>query len=112
MLSIIIITLVFSWPLSHLLLNGVTYQMVLSFVFFSIIEGAYFGAMMAYLAEVFPAKIRYTSLSFGYNLGFAFFAGLAPLFATTLITIMQPASTISYVLFLSALISMIGVLIA
>lgn len=41
-----------------------------------------YGPLGAYMVEMFPLKIRYTSISFPYHFGFGIFGGLAPYFAT------------------------------
>lgn len=41
-----------------------------------------YAPMAAFLVEMFPLKIRYTSLSLPYHLGFGIFGGLSPYFAT------------------------------
>ncbi|MDN4574117.1 MFS transporter [Pandoraea cepalis] len=45
-----------------------------------------YGPMSAYYVELFPARIRYTSISVPYNIGAAIFGGLAP-FITTAIAV-------------------------
>ena len=49
-----------------------------------------YGPIAAYLVELFPAKIRYTSLSVPYHLGNGWFGGFTPLIATSPIL---PAAT-------------------
>jgi len=44
-----------------------------------------YGPIAAYLVELFPAKIRYTSLSVPYHLGNGWFGGFTPLLATSLV---------------------------
>ncbi|MGH2563508.1 MAG: MFS transporter [Ginsengibacter sp.] len=44
-----------------------------------------YGPLAAYLVEMFPLKIRYSSLSLPYHIGFGIFGGMAPLIATYLI---------------------------
>ena len=43
-----------------------------------------YGPMAAFLVELFPAKIRYTSMSFPYHIGNGWFGGLLPLFFTAI----------------------------
>ena len=112
LLSLILICFMLTWPLCNQLLSHNTHLIILTLLFFAIIEGCYFGIMMAYLGELFPARIRYTSLSFGYNLGFAIFAGLAPTCVSFLMLTLSPALSVSYLIFLSSIISMMGVLIS
>lgn len=44
-----------------------------------------YGPIAAYLVELFPAKIRYTSLSIPYHLGNGEFGGLTPFIATAIV---------------------------
>ena len=44
-----------------------------------------YGPIAAYLVELFPAKIRYTSLSLPYHLGNGWFGGFTPLIATAIV---------------------------
>jgi MHS family proline/betaine transporter-like MFS transporter len=112
LLSIIFLTFILVWHLCQQLLTNNVHHIIFTLLFFSVIEGCYFGIMMAYLGDLFPAQIRYTSLSFGYNLGFALFAGLAPICANLLMLSISPELAVAYLVFLSALISMVGVLIS
>ncbi len=41
-----------------------------------------YGPIAAFLVEMFPANVRYTSMSFPYHIGNGWFGGLLPLFAT------------------------------
>jgi hypothetical protein len=41
-----------------------------------------YGPIAAYLVELFPTKIRYTSMSLPYHIGNGVFGGLVPLIAT------------------------------
>jgi sugar phosphate permease len=43
-----------------------------------------YGPMAAYLVELFPVKIRYTSMSLPYHIGNGWFGGMLPLLATAL----------------------------
>ena len=45
------------------------------------------GVAPAAMAEMFPARIRYTGLSVSYNIAMALFGGTAPVAATWLIKI-------------------------
>lgn len=44
-----------------------------------------YGPIAAFLVELFPPKIRYTSLSFPYHIGNGIFGGMLPLLATALV---------------------------
>jgi MFS family permease len=43
-----------------------------------------YAPMSAYYVELFPAKVRYTSISIPYNIGAGYFGGLAPFMSTAL----------------------------
>jgi MFS family permease len=62
------------------------WQMVgLIFCLISFVSMAY-GPIAAFLVELFPIKIRYTSMSFPYHIGNGIFGGLMPAIATFLVT--------------------------
>src|SRR6478672_4175967 len=50
-----------------------------------------YGPIAAFLVELFPTKIRYTSMSLPYHIGNGVFGGLVPFIATLITTI--PGST-------------------
>jgi hypothetical protein len=45
-----------------------------------------YGPIAAFLVELFPTKIRYTSMSLPYHIGNGVFGGLVPFIATALVT--------------------------
>ncbi len=47
--------------------------------------GMVYGPIAAYLVELFPAKIRYTSMSLPYHIGNGWFGGILPLLATAMV---------------------------
>ena len=57
-------------------------------VFLLFVQGLYasmiYGPIAAYLVEAFPARIRYTSLSLPYHIGFGIFGGSLPLIGLSL----------------------------
>jgi len=46
-----------------------------------------YGPMAAFLVDLFPARIRYTSLSLPYHLGNGWFGGMLPLVATSMVAV-------------------------
>ncbi len=44
-----------------------------------------YGPIAAFLVELFPTKIRYTSMSFPYHIGNGWFGGMLPLLATAMV---------------------------
>ena len=46
-----------------------------------------YGPIAAFLVELFPTKIRYTSMSLPYHIGNGWFGGMLPLLATALVAV-------------------------
>ena len=62
------------------LLNDENYRMMILIVFIMIIYVTMvYGPIAAFLVELFPTKIRYTSMSLPYHIGNGVFGGLTPL---------------------------------
>ena len=51
-----------------------------------------YGPVAAFLVELFPTKIRYTSMSLPYHIGNGIFGGLLPFIATSLVTAAKAAN--------------------
>jgi MFS family permease len=66
--------------------SGINYPMVLLIlvVLVAFVTMVY-GPIAAYLVELFPAKIRYTSMSLPYHIGNGWFGGMLPLVATAMV---------------------------
>ena len=76
-----------------------------------------YGPLAAFLVEMFPLKIRYSSMSLPYHIGFGIFGGMCPVIATYLIEKAKLGNTenyylagLSYPLTLMAISLSIGVL--
>jgi MFS family permease len=63
-----------NWPMTLLIL-----------VIFLIYVTMVYGPIAAYLVELFPTKIRYTSMSLPYHIGNGWFGGMLPLLATAMV---------------------------
>jgi MFS family permease len=57
----------------------VHWKIILGVVLIVILSGITYGPLAAILVEMFPAKIRYTSLSIPYHIGSGYFGGFLPL---------------------------------
>jgi MFS family permease len=67
------------------LLSGATYWWMVSLITIQVIfVTMVYGPIAAFLVELFPTKIRYTSMSLPYHIGNGIFGGLTPLIATSL----------------------------
>lgn len=70
------------------LLNEKSYWIMIAIVFVMILYVTMvYGPIAAFLVEMFPTKIRYTSMSLPYHVGNGIFGGLTPFIATLLTTI-------------------------
>ncbi|HWW49588.1 MAG TPA: MFS transporter [Xanthobacteraceae bacterium] len=59
-------------------------KIVLILIAMTIVVAMIYGPVASFLVEFFPAKIRYTALSFPYHIGAGIFGGFLPFFATWL----------------------------
>lgn len=68
-------------------LNTPNYWIIILLVFIQILfVTMVYGPIAAFLVEMFPAKIRYTSMSLPYHIGNGIFGGLLPTVATYLVS--------------------------
>lgn len=92
-------------------LVGNTYIMVIILVFFQIfLVTMVYGPIAAFLVELFPTQIRYTSMSLPYHIGNGVFGGLVPFIATLMATFpgATPLSGLWYPIGVAALSCIIG----
>jgi MFS family permease len=68
--------------------NKVNYPMtiLILFIFMVFVTGSY-GPIAAFLVELFPTRIRYTSMSLPYHIGNGWFGGMLPLTATAIVAL-------------------------
>ncbi|HEX3529210.1 MAG TPA: MFS transporter [Thermoanaerobaculia bacterium] len=67
-----------------------------------------YGPIAAYLVELFPAKIRYTSMSFPYHIGNGWFGGMLPFLATAMVA---AAGNIYYGLWYPVIVALLTVVV-
>jgi len=72
---------------SKLLPGNIYWEMVLIVFVMILYVTMVYGPIAAFLVELFPTKIRYTSMSLPYHIGNGVFGGLTPFIATLLTTI-------------------------
>jgi MFS family permease len=66
--------------------HKIDWQLVLGIlVLFLIYVAMVYGPIAAFLVELFPTKIRYTSMSLPYHIGNGWFGGMLPLLATAIV---------------------------
>jgi hypothetical protein len=81
-------------PIIHIPASSQWKMIGLIFCLISFVSMAY-GPIAAFLVELFPIKIRYTSMSFPYHIGNGIFGGLMPAIATFLVTTASNDNTIA-----------------
>ena len=70
-----------------------------------------YGPIAAFLVELFPTRIRYTSMSLPYHIGNGIFGGLTPLIATSLTTSSgDPLAGLWYPIIVAAICFVIGMI--
>ena len=67
-----------------------------------------YGPIAAFLVELFPTRIRYTSMSFPYHIGNGWFGGMLPLLATAMVA---KAGNIYYGLWYPVIVAVLTVII-
>ncbi|MBV8776579.1 MAG: MFS transporter [Alphaproteobacteria bacterium] len=70
----------------------------------------YAATCASFLTEIIPTRVRYTSMSFGYNIAVAIFGGFAPFIATWLIRETGSSSAPAFYLIAAAVVTGIAVL--
>ena len=68
-------------PLTNILGIGVM------LIIFGCMSGATFGPVASLLSEMFPPRIRYSSMSIPYHIGTGYFGGFLPLIASTIVAL-------------------------
>ncbi|CAG5068202.1 Sialic acid transporter NanT [Dyadobacter sp. CECT 9623] len=92
-------------------LSSSTYIMVIALVFFQVLlVTMVYGPIAAFLVELFPTQIRYTSMSLPYHIGNGVFGGLVPFIATLVASFSgsTPLSGLWYPIGIAALSFVIG----
>ena len=95
------------------LLSEENYRMMVIIIFVMILYVTMvYGPIAAFLVELFPTKIRYTSMSLPYHIGNGVFGGLTPFIATLLTTIYTGDKLVGlyYPIIIAAVCLIIGVL--
>lgn len=80
-----LVTGVLVYPLFRWIDSGTMVVTAVALAIFALINGLLQGAMPVAMAELFPARLRYSAMAIGYNFALAIFGGTAPLVATWLI---------------------------
>lgn len=77
--------LVFSWPILAVFNSGTTVGVYVGQLVVAVLLAMFSGPGPAALCELFPTKLRYSTMSIGYNFSVMAFGGTAPFVATGLV---------------------------
>jgi len=77
---------VLTYPLFLLIAQGSFLSVLLAQLAFAVVVSLYIGPVAAAIVEMFPTRVRYSSLGISYNISVAVFGGTAPFIATFLIS--------------------------
>jgi MFS transporter, MHS family, proline/betaine transporter len=80
-----LVTGVLVYPLFVWIDSGTAIAASVALTVFALTNGCIQGAMPVAMADMFPARLRFSGMAIGYNLTLALFGGTAPLVATWLI---------------------------
>lgn len=85
-ISGIILTILYAFPYFWMLQQNSVFLLILATVIgLGVIWGSVNAVLGTMISEIFSAKVRYTGISLGYQLGAAVAGGTAPLIATALL---------------------------
>jgi MHS family proline/betaine transporter-like MFS transporter len=96
-------------PLFALIGQGNTAVAVVCLILLGQFEGAYLGVISSAYCEMFPASVRATGFSLGFNLSSIVAGGTAPYIATWLIDQTDDDKSPAYLLVAAGVLSLIGV---
>ena len=73
------------YPFFLLAASGSVGLAILGELLMMVCYAPYAATCASFLTEIIPTRVRYTSMSFGYNVAVALFGGFAPFIATWLV---------------------------
>jgi metabolite-proton symporter len=108
----IVATMIYAFPYFWILQQGSVFLLILATVIgLGFIWGSLNAVQGTMMSEFFPAKIRNTGISLGYQLGAAIAGGTAPLVATALLAKFNNSFIpVAFYMILAAFISLIAIL--
>jgi MHS family proline/betaine transporter-like MFS transporter len=110
MISSCVAFILLGYPFFLLASSGSVILAVIGELLMMVCYAPYAATCASFLTEIIPTRVRYTSMSFGYNTAVAIFGGFAPVVATWLVRETGSAGAPSIYLIAAALITGIAVL--
>lgn len=97
---------ILAYPLFIMLASGVLWQVYVAMGIFTLIFSIFIPTAFVCMVESFNPQIRYTGLSFGFNVGLAIFGGTCPLIATWLIAVTGNNTSPAFYMMLAAVVAL------
>jgi MFS family permease len=98
-----------AWPIMN---TGTEVAVVSAIAIGIAAQGIMYGPMAAFIAEMFPTRVRATGASFGYQVAGVLGGALAPLLAQLLLTAFGSTSAVSVYVVITAVIAVVSALLA
>ena len=105
-----LILMLATYSLFQLIIHGGLLTIISCQLVFGIVLAAYCGPAVAATVELFPTKLRYTSISIGFNLAVAIMGMTSPMISTRLISGLKTPAAPGYVIIGASAISFVSVL--
>jgi len=102
--------IILAYPLIIWTDHGIFSAALISQLIFAVLIAGALGPMAATLVELFPTRIRFSSIGIAYNITLAIFGGTAPLVSTWLVSRTGDIASPAYYLTAMAIISLIATL--
>ncbi len=99
--------IVLAYPLFTLLSSGNLLKVYIAMGIFTVIFSLYLPTAFVCMVEAFNTEIRYTGLSFGFNVGLAIFGGTCPLIMTWLIEVTGNNSAPAFYMIAAAIVALL-----
>lgn len=96
-----------AYPLFHWMDGGSMVAVCVAMSVFAVFMAGVQATLAVAMAELFPARLRYSGTAIGYNLTLAIFGGTAPLFATWLIAKTGDLTSPAWYLTIVAIVSLL-----
>ena len=103
-------TLFLILPCFRFLIQGELFSVILAMGILTLISSLEQASTSITVVENFPARLRYSGISFGYNIGLAIFGGASPFIASSLIKSTHNPISPAYYLLIAAMITFLVVL--
>jgi MHS family proline/betaine transporter-like MFS transporter len=98
-----------TYPLFQFIIHGSLLVIIFCQLVFGAVLAVYCGPAVAATVELFPTKLRYTSVSIGFNLAVALIGMTSPMISTRLISVLKTPAAPGYVIIGASAISFVSV---